>query len=79
MDDAARTQFWLAVVATLIAAGFGWMLRSIEWNPQAPFDVLGVLWILTNIPGVILWGVFLGLLLLALRAWGVFFRRLWQS
>ncbi len=74
MNDPARTRFWLAVVATLIAAAFGWMLRGVRWHPQADFDVLGVLWVLTNIPALMLWGVFVGLVLLALGAWGVFLR-----
>ena len=75
MDEVAKVRFWLAVVATALAGVVGWWLRSIEWHPQAPFDVLGVLWILMNIPALILWGVFLGLLVLALFSWSVFFFR----
>lgn len=69
MDDAAKIRLWLAVAATLLAGVFGWKVRTLQWQPQAPFDVLGVLWILSNIPALMLWGVFAGLVILAIGAW----------
>lgn len=75
MDETAKIRLWLAVAATLLAGIVGWKVSSLEWQPQAPFDVLGVLWLLSNIPGLVLWGVFAGLAILAIGAWCSFLLR----
>lgn len=56
----------LALISTLLAATLGWKISSLEWRPWLPFDVLGVLWLLGNLPQLVAWALFLGTVGLAL-------------
>lgn len=39
----------LATIFTVLTVlGYG-MVRRLEWAPQAPFDIIGFLWLLSNL------------------------------
>lgn len=56
----------LAVVSTLLAATLGWKVSSLEWRPRIDFDVIGVLWLVANLPQLVAWAFFLGSVAVAL-------------
>ncbi len=59
------TAFLLTALAG--AAGIGFL--TTDGVPQAPFDVLGILWVLTNLPRIFLFGIFLTLSILSVCCW----------
>lgn len=64
-------RIWTAVASffTLAAVAGGCVLPFLRWQPQAPFDVLGVGWVLMNIPNLFLWTTVLSLAIIALYSW----------
>lgn len=59
----------LALFLTLLTGAFGLWTATLKWEPQAPFDIMGILWALTNLPNLFLWGVFFMLLSMTLCCW----------
>ena len=51
-------------LATL--AGTFWALR-LNWKPQADFDILGLLWVLSNAPNLAAWAAVLALASIAVH------------
>ena len=49
---------WLAVILTLTTAGYGIWVHSLRWEKQADFDILGFMWVLSNIPVLVAWSLF---------------------
>lgn len=49
---------WPAAVFLLSSAATVLLVVSWKWTARADFDVAGVLWLLQNIPGVVLVGIF---------------------
>ncbi len=69
MESIQRLRVVLASIATALAAAMGYLVASMPWAPHASFDILGVLWLLSNIPQLIAWGILVALSWLALYAW----------
>lgn len=49
---------FLATVAMMIlglALLLGYRLSKIPWEPAAPFDIIGILWLIQNLPKLIGW------------------------
>jgi hypothetical protein len=60
------------IAAWLFTAGAGaaaCALPFLKWVPQAPFDILGFMWLLTNTPNLFLWTATIALGVLALYYW----------
>jgi hypothetical protein len=72
-----RTTVFLLGAAVWGALSIGLWLwaASRPWVPQADFDILGVLWLLTNLPRLFL----SGFALLCLVPAGYCLRRVWRS
>ncbi len=45
------------------------LLHQLEWAPQAPFDIIGFLWVLTNIGPLLVTGGVLACGIGALYCW----------
>ena len=58
---------YIALVLTVLTAVFGLFVQSLEWEPQASFDIIGILWLLSNIPTLAAW--LLEFFLMALTIW----------
>lgn len=69
METTQRIQVVLAIIATALAVTMGIFVLSMPWVPLASFDIIGVLWLLSNIPQIVACGMLLGLSILALYAW----------
>jgi hypothetical protein len=61
----------LAILLTVMTVPLGAYLPSLKWEEQAFFDILGILWLLTNLPNLFLWGLFLLMLTLTLSCWAL--------
>lgn len=66
----------LATIFTVLTALGYLMVRRLEWTPQAPFDIVGFLWLLSNL-GPLLATV--GVLAFGLLATYCWFRVLQES
>lgn len=69
MERFARVYIGVAVMWALGAAALWLWAMRLPWVPQAPFDILGVLWLLTNLPRRMLHGRALLFLLPLHIAW----------
>lgn len=59
----------LAAVAALPAVGMAILVREMRWAPQENWDVLGILWLLTNLAPLTAWALLVLFVGLALFAW----------
>lgn len=60
-----RLKLTLALLCAAGALALGIVVFRMEWVPAAPFDILGFLWLLTNLPRLILGATALGFAVLA--------------
>ena len=59
----------LATIFTLLTALDYLMVRRLEWAPQAPFDIVGFLWLLSNLGPLLAAVGVLGCGILATYCW----------
>jgi hypothetical protein len=60
---------WAAIVLTVFTVGYGIWVQSLAWEEQASFDILGFLYLLSNIPNLIAWALLLVFMCLTIWAW----------
>jgi hypothetical protein len=63
----------LAIVCAALSIGSGYYAVNTPWAERIDFDIIGLLWLVNNIPQLLMWGLTLaflfGAVVFGLRAW----------
>lgn len=57
---------WFYTVVAIVSAPVAWQF---EYQPQTDFDIIGVLFIMQNLPVMFFWGIFFISLCCAIYCW----------
>ena len=58
-----------ALSLTAFTLGYGIWVKNLQWSEQASFDILGILYLLSNIPTFVAWALLLVFMCLTIWAW----------
>ena len=60
---------WCTIILTAFTIAYGFWVKRLEWGEQASFDILGILYLLSNVPNLVAWGLMLVFMALTIWAW----------
>ena len=60
---------YVAIVLTATTAVFGLFVQSLAWEPQSSIDIIGILWLLSNVPILAAWTLLFFLFALTIWSW----------